>query len=275
MVDREDVITSNRETLEAFVARSRRVDAHSLMSNPAHVQALSTGQIKLRVVPQTGEQFLVQDLPVEEVLESAAARLRPLILQEDPVYWGRALNAIGYFLKDSQDQEAKDVLAEMRRLWQERVAPTPGKERGYFLQMRRVGGDSTSTIVDTDLGMSWFYGDVVHADKKRRAAGARYGITERFRAATMLVANGLICNHLTLRFIRDLKDAGLLELSDEVFTEEVTVTETHFEQAAKFYVGKAGTAMPEDITGTIPAGFEEFDPEKHVPTRGAGDDQGG
>ncbi|MBG6218617.1 hypothetical protein IWX75_003104 [Arthrobacter sp. CAN_A6] len=221
-------------------------------------------------MPQTGEQFLVQDLPAEEVLESAAARLRPLILQEDPVYWGKATNAIGYFLKDSRDQQAKDVLAEIKWLWQERVAPAPGKVRGYFLQMRRVGDEDASTVVDSDLGMSWFYGDVVHADKKRRAAGADYGITERYRAATMLVANGLICNRLTLRFIRDLKDAGLLELADGVFAEEVVVTETHFEQAARFYVGEPGTAMPEDITGVIPDGFEEFDPERHIPRHRTG-----
>ncbi|MHA7264108.1 hypothetical protein ACX80W_12995 [Arthrobacter sp. TMN-37] len=73
--------------------------AHSLMADPEKVAAMSQGEMKLQLIPQTGESLLVQDLPSEEVLESAAVRLRPLILNDDPVYWGKALKALGYLLK--------------------------------------------------------------------------------------------------------------------------------------------------------------------------------
>lgn len=264
MADQEEVERRHRAVLEAFVVRSRRVDAHSLMTDPEKVLAMSKGEMKLQLISQSSERFLVQDLPSEEVLESAAARLRPLILKEDPVYWGKALKALGYFLRDNNDPEIQGPLSELKDRWRKRVDTQPGKARAYFLQLKRGDDAPTSTIVDSDLGMAWFYGDVVHADAGRREVGAVYGIKERYRAAALLISNVLVCNRMTLNFIRELHERGLLELDGEAFSEEVVVADTHFRSAAQFYVGAPGTEMPKDITGSIPEGFEQFDPGKHL-----------
>ncbi|MHA7264107.1 hypothetical protein ACX80W_12990 [Arthrobacter sp. TMN-37] len=132
------------------------------------------------------------------------------------------------------------------------MATQPGKARAYFIQLKRGDDAPTSTIVDSDLGMAWFYGDVVHADAERREVGAEYGIKERYRAAALLISNVMVNNRMTLNFIRDLHGRGLLDLDENAFSEEVVVMDTHFKTAAHFYVGEAGTGMPRTLRDLFP-----------------------
>lgn len=253
----------NMETLRDFVIRARRIEAHSLASDLAALKAYASGNMTLELDREAGKQYLSQTLPPEEVVESAAARVRPLILQEDPVYWAKALKAIG-FLTREYESNIGEILSHLKAYWQS-VNPKPGEARGYVLLLKSASDEDTSSIIDSDLGMSWFYGDVVHADRKRREAGAKFGIDERYRAAVMLVSGNMMCAKMTLDFIRTLQKEELVDLPEDAFTEDVVVSKTHFRTETTAYVGDVGTPMPTDISDDFPEGFEPFDPKAHVP----------
>ncbi|MET7694091.1 hypothetical protein ABZT06_40020 [Streptomyces sp. NPDC005483] len=69
----------HRSRLEAFVVRARRVDAHSLAADGDAMVALS-GMPYVVTALGNGEVHILQECPAEEVVESAAARIRPRVV---------------------------------------------------------------------------------------------------------------------------------------------------------------------------------------------------
>jgi hypothetical protein len=67
--------------VEGFVLRARRVVAHSLCTDDGELANLADGD--WYAIRKNGEESLQRLLPNEEVLESLAARVRPLILKKD------------------------------------------------------------------------------------------------------------------------------------------------------------------------------------------------
>jgi hypothetical protein len=78
----DEVIARHRANLEQFVLRARRIEGHSLAVDWAALVSLATPAFKLLSL-EDGEVRLRQELPPEEVVESAAARVRPLLLETD------------------------------------------------------------------------------------------------------------------------------------------------------------------------------------------------
>jgi len=78
-----------RASLIAFILRARRVEEHSLARDRAALDLLARMQFKVQVTPSRGTATWIQEFPPEEQVESAAARVRPLILNDDPTHWGR------------------------------------------------------------------------------------------------------------------------------------------------------------------------------------------
>ncbi|HEX8509335.1 MAG TPA: hypothetical protein VF635_07545, partial [Propionibacteriaceae bacterium] len=70
--------------LEFFVLRARRVELHSLAADQEQIVRWATHQMTMEGTA-SGRTWLVQRLPREELLESLAARVRPFILQRDPI----------------------------------------------------------------------------------------------------------------------------------------------------------------------------------------------
>lgn len=238
------------------------------MRNIDELLAMSQGEITLDQNKETGQTFLIQNIPSEEVLESAAARVRPLLLERDPVYWNKVVNSLGYLLRDNDDPEIRDFLTSIKQRWKDRVENAPGQVRGYMVQVVRANTAPPSTMTASDLGMTWFYGDVVHADADRRQAGADYGIKERYRAAVLLITNALVANRMTLRFVSDLQKSGHLNLDKEVFEEEVVVLGTQLRSEVDAYAAPRDVAMPTEFLNSIPDGFERVDLAEHAKGRG-------
>jgi hypothetical protein len=208
--------------LSKFVLRARRIEAHSLNRDKDALAALAHMVISMhRHADGTAE--LVHVLPPEELVESAAARVRPVLLDGDPVYWGKTLAALGYFVQDDADLTA--TVKVLRQDWR-KLMPRDGSMRGYSLIVAGSGLSQISqTLPDSIMAVSWFYGDVVHADPERQAEAVHAGITERYRAAAVMVAGAVMLTVATLNLVRQARDRGLVDLPDDVLTAEVVVDE--------------------------------------------------
>ncbi|WP_406068757.1 hypothetical protein [Micromonospora sp. NBC_01638] len=122
---------------------------------------------KIQVTPSTGTATWIQEFPPEEQVESAAARVRPLILNDDPTHYGKALKALGYLLHITGAPEP--VMQNLRGLKAEWTSIQPkGRDvRGYYLQVSKAGSGEFEQLTDNVLGFAWIYGDIVHADAER------------------------------------------------------------------------------------------------------------
>lgn len=256
---REELARLHRATVEAFILRARRVAQHSLAADQKALLALAQGSMTLEFDHSTGKQFLTRPVPDEETTESAAARVRPILLNSEPVYWGETLKALSYLGHGKLDF-SDEAVRDLREIWK-KVQPPAGKARAYYVQVQKEDAPKPTAATDNALGLAWFYGDVVHADLLRRAEGDAFGINERYRAAAMLVAIAVVSTIMTLNLIIKLKAEGILELSEEVFTEDVVVRDLQERQETKVFMGDFGTPLPDGPLGGVPEGFEAFHPD--------------
>jgi hypothetical protein len=86
----ETLDEKHQRLLEAFVLRARRVEEHSLAADWDALVELTRMSINVRV--DRSEVRISYELPPEEVVESAAARIRSCCLSglENGVFAGRA-----------------------------------------------------------------------------------------------------------------------------------------------------------------------------------------
>ncbi|MET9695176.1 hypothetical protein ABZY81_43610 [Streptomyces sp. NPDC006514] len=235
--------------LEAFVLRARRVEKHSLAADWNELVALGAGSMKVTV---TGEQAVLrQELPPEELVESAAARVRPLLLEDDPCAYLKALAAVGYFCRDLPG-ETSEVKAK-RAEWQARTRPAA--DSGYTVMLENTTSGQTTSLTDHDLAWAWIYGDVVHHDPRRRRDADPFGLAERFRAAVPLITWAMVAAIELLNHIRALQHDGILGLRPEVLDQEVVLRSTTWEQAAQALAAPPGTPAPEHALSPFPRGW--------------------
>lgn len=249
------------QNLAAFVLRARRVEAHSLNRDQPALAALASGTAELQVNTETGEQWLIQQLPEEEVVESAAARIRPILLKQDPVHWAKALETLQFYIGDSDGDHAA-TLTTLRDGWKT-VMPRDGSVVGYSVRMAgpRIPEDAPA-LSDSDLSVGWFYGDVVHADTKEQMKTIHFGIRERYRAAVLMVARAVMHTVMTLNFIRQLQYEGFLWLPADVLVDEVVVKDPVYRHEVETFMAEVGTPMPNGSPGEgVPEGFKPFDPK--------------
>lgn len=234
--------------LEAFVLRARRVRAHSLAADPKALEALANPKWHIVVDETTGAATVTQHLPSEELVESLAARVRPLILQRDPVHYGKVLNALGLLLHGNPDAtDAQTYVKWLRGQWSA-INSDSDESRAYSIQKGRVdGAGPTSDISDNSLAFAWFYGDVVHADAARRNATREFNVVDRFEAAARVVARIAWLTLATLNFIEQLRGEGQLETDDWAFDEDVVVGVTEITREATVLVAPVGTPKPESL----------------------------
>lgn len=239
--------------------RARRVTQHSLAADAEALLDLARGKSAVEHDRATGKMFLTRSLPDEEVVESAAARVRPILLNSEPVHWGKALKAIS-FLGRGKDGFDDAAISHLKEVWK-RVQPGEGAARAYTILRQEKPDEAIFAATDNVLGLSWFYGDVIHADADRRAAAVAFGINERYCAAVMLVAISMVTTKMTLNLILKLRQEGILDLRDALFEEDVVVTETEVRQETEMYVAPVGTPLPTGPFSGTPEGFEPFNPD--------------
>lgn len=234
--------------LTSFVLRARRVAAHSLAADPRRLFEVAQVTVRLEADPATGGMVLVQDLPPEEQIESAAARVRPLLLQGEEVFHGSVFNAIGFFLRGDGHAGRREHFEELRAAWRA-IDPRGNGLNAYSVQVTPMQdgqpmAEEASSLSDNQLAFAWLYGDVVHHDPERLAATGVAGVRERYRAAAPLVCRVMIQTIATLRFIELLASHDLLPMPPAALAAEVIVTDPVMRRHAQVYLAPSDTDMP-------------------------------
>jgi len=229
----------HRERLAAFVVRARRVLASPLAQDDE--QLARAAQIKLDV--RDGSGFVLEWLPDESALESLAARLRPLLLQRDPVYYGKAFASLGYLVRQSAGAAA-EVKAHRKR-W-DNVVEGPGT-RFYVQQIAADSGRLRRSWRDRELADAWFYGDLIHADEGPAGAEAP-SLESRFHAAFAFIADVVALLWRALGLVYMLRAS--LALPDWAWTTPVGVDGGQWrERPGQIFMAPEGTPLPDGELG--------------------------
>ena len=249
--------------LSAFVLRARRVRAHSLALDLPALQKMQHPQFT--VIGRTDSPYVTlrTEYPAEEQVESAAARIRPLLLEGDDTYYVKAVNALLYFAKEAgAEQKAIDELRVLRKEW---IGTASEKSSRLTYEVRIKHGEAPEkSMNDRRLAFAWIYGDVVHADAERRNGAEVFGVEERFHGAVPLVAQLMVLTIRTLETISWLHGRKLLSFLHDAFAEDVVVNRLVVERTAEAWVGeyKEGEMPPVVPTGEQPGeGWKRFGDE--------------
>jgi hypothetical protein len=235
-----EALERHRRCLGLFVVRARRVEAHSLAADKDELHRLATGNFDVTMDAETGDATLRRSFPPEEEVESAAARVRPFILEKDPIHHAKVTGALGAFT--GANTVALAEVAKAKRWWKE-IDPRSERVRGYGLQRTTLDGHS-DYVSDNVLAFGWIYGDTIHADERSLIRTAPFDVDDRFRAAVPLVAGIMIRVLGMLRMVEQFIKAGLVELPAEVFTMPVVSTERALVEQAVVLTAPAGTRPP-------------------------------
>ena len=244
----DEVLARHKGCLELFTVWARRVEAHSVARDKDELHRLATGNFDVEANPETGQATLRRSFPPEEAVESAAARVRPFILDRDPIYHGKVTAALGAFAVGNGRAIAEVAKAKS---WWKVIDPRSEEVRGYAIQRITVDGEA-DYVSDNVLAFAWIYGDTVHADEQSIARAAPFDVDERFQAAVPLVAGIMIRVIATLRIVEQFGKAGLVELPQEIFTMPVVATTRELVQEAIIRVAPAGTPPPDAGEGWGP-----------------------
>jgi hypothetical protein len=235
-------------TVEAFIVRARRVASHSLVQDQESLERLSAVTVRIEGPPDVnGEVTMIDQLFPEEAVESLAARVRPLILQSDPVFYNKVLKALSRLAHLAGHE---DVVAHVKRMRADWTAADPSESGGmhFGIEVGKVGGGPGIKATDVALALAWFYGDVIHADPERRASARPFSIETRFIAATSHVGRLASVAIDTLEFVEWLHQSNTITFDQQVFDEEVAVQRSEIRRKTKIYWAPMGTPEPADIT---------------------------
>lgn len=232
------------EVLEAFVLRARRILEHSLIRDHRELMTqVFSGEQTVLVTEntKTGEvgYELKMEFPAEELMESLAARIRPLLLGKELVSYKKVLTAIERAVPAERLAEYSEPIQWWREHWRERV------EKSQHAQAYQVV-TATGVVSDRELMHAWLYGDLVHADDIERST-LGLSIDERYRAAAGVVSRIGECVERTYELVRLLVDEGLLDLSPAVFDKPVTVKDPNLLKKVEAYVAPVGTPIPDEL----------------------------
>ena len=272
-------MNSTFEILERFVLRARRVESHSLAQDREALTAMGsfsiTGHIGL-----DGSMVVRRALPDEEVFESLAARVRPVLVKTESIYYEKVLTAINECVDAAgvpmnPDDTIRLALAQLAKDWSH-IDLDSANVVGFAVQSASVdGSDATPQVSDTQLAAAWLYGDLVHVDTRgKKSDGLLFSVKERFAAAATYFAHVAALVLATLDVLKRLAELGVVELGDRALTEDVVVAAEELVDETTAFVGPADAPMPDLGTtrGELPAGFKQFtvtellrqDPSNHV-----------
>lgn len=173
-----------QEVIERFVIRARRVKAHSLIQDGS-VEKYAKTQMTISFSMTTGAATIKDVVvPDEEVFESLTTRLRPFIVQSEPIYLPNVFAAIRSFVPadtlGEKDENLERALASAEQRFREQDVKT------YAIQLLDEEGNPESGYVsDAVMADSWLYTDTVHADPHgEKAEGKKFGYRARYTAAS-------------------------------------------------------------------------------------------
>lgn len=235
----------NMDNLVRFVLRARIVQDHSLAQDIGVLKKLSTVELNFNIPKfnkDGGANIDIADIkvPHTEQIESAAARVRPVFLFSDGIFYADVLAFL--YEKIVDDNEKKKVLKLLRECQlADPDYPISGKGKR--------AGDRESGYSNKDLAGSWLYGSLLHDDENRRTFSDTTGIEHAYRAAVYSVPAMMLGVVRILHFIEPLVCDGKLNLDPELWKSDVTFkgTTLSFRGKVSVYVAEVGATFPRSI----------------------------
>lgn len=233
--------------LKRFVLRARIVQDHSLARDIGVLRNLAREQMQVVITRnlKTGEtstELKPVDLVPTEQLESAAARVRPVFLKEDKVHYTPVLDALAGALKGRPGTAEFSVkIRKLRTKFQQADPDYPhGRPKEPW-----DGG----TLNNKQLSGAWLYGHLLHEDKVRRSYRGNMHLEEMYMTAIYTVCNEMLAVLETLHLIEAMQVRGWLELPENIFTDDVTVTAKTWQHPGTWnvYVASMETPLPEEL----------------------------
>ncbi|GAA3753014.1 hypothetical protein GCM10022225_42160 [Plantactinospora mayteni] len=234
-----DVAARHLSVLRRFTLRARRVEGHSLASDRERILVWAKGTGTLTFEPASGKAVARWDLPDEEAFDSLAARCRPFLLNRDPVYHGKVMNALGFFLQSAPD-DLQQQHQTLRAGWRLLDLADLGT-LGYESRASSVTGPLGELVTDKKLAYAWLYGDLVHADEATEDRVHGHDIDARFQAGVLLITNVAVKAIMTLSFLKQVRSEGFVGLEEEVLTERVVARPQRDLTITKFATAPVGT----------------------------------
>ncbi|NJC23628.1 hypothetical protein BJ994_002704 [Arthrobacter pigmenti] len=260
MNDEKDV-----RIVSQFVLRARRVAAHSLAQERGKLETFAGFKIDGQVTSE-GVMSMRRELPDEEVFESLAARVRPMTLEREPIYFKETFKALHRLLESSDkapSEEMGERLAQLHKDW----AAIDLQGRGYLTfwvqAERRDGSGRTPPVSDIQLASSWMYADLVHSDPKGpKRDGLLFPIKERYSAAVTVFSRLALLTLATHDAFIELYSSGAIELDPLSLDTEIVVGKNELIDEGVAYVGPTDGPMPsmESVFDDLPEGWEHFTP---------------
>lgn len=234
--------------LERFVLRARIVQDHSLARDIGVLRNLAREQVKMIITRnlKTGETSTelkpVDLLPTEQV-ESAAARVRPVFLKKDKVHYTSVLDALAGVLKGRPG--AAEFSVKVQELRTKFHQADPDYPHGQPKESWEGG-----TLNNKQLSGAWLYGHLLHEDEVRRSYRGKMHLEEMYMTAIYTVCNEMLAVLETLHLIEAMQVRGWLELPENIFTDDVTVTAKTWQHPGTWnvYVASKETPLPEKLS---------------------------
>lgn len=196
------VVSQSWQTLDWFEQRATTV----LRTAIAQRDDLNRLGVEFSIeMTADGRGRLERSRPEEDHIVAAAAKIRPLILERDPVYHGKVMNALGFLAQQAPEPE-REKIAGLRKAWQTITTQV----RWYLIVGDVAGTWQSQRMSDRDIAMNWLYADVIHATAENQKAIAHISEDERLYCGLVLVRDGVVLTMNTRRLIAHLDTSGHL-----------------------------------------------------------------
>lgn len=249
------------DTLERFVVRARRIEAHSLVrsrkieefAQPNYTLSFSGSSISMRLNSRPED---------EEVFESLAARIRPCIVDSEPIQLEKVVAATRVLTSEIKLTERQLRLLDSVDAWcKNHIAPHSYAPISSHEEIGRVDSDEVTPASDTLLGLGWYYADLVHADpQQEKETALKFPYDARYNQGVLLVSHLALIIRALLRMIRDVDSTHDLGLSPEIWEAQVTAGGGPFEfGVGEVYVGPTGCEPPVGVPLDQMPGFKKLD----------------
>lgn len=233
------------DNLARFVLRARIVQEHSLSQDIKILEKLTRVdyRLSLRKNIVTGKEYLGLDdinVPHTEQVESGAARVRPVFLLSDGIFYADVLAFL--YGKITDANKRGEILALLHEC-QNADPDYPDSGRKKRAENEELGMSSKA------MAGSWLYGSLIHDDENRRTFSDAVGIEHAYLAAVRTVARMMLSVIGILHFMEPLVCEGKLNLDPNLWLEDVMFegTKLSFPGELTAYIGEPGMIPPKNL----------------------------
>lgn len=248
----EDARHEDVRLLADAVRRLRRIAEHPLAKQDEgeFLKKLYTVETKAQV-RSDGTATMRNPLPDEVQFESLATRVRVFMLSRDRLYFGKVFDALERMTVG--DQRAHEVNQNLRDGWAKATDRTSRTRAYRIIQQDMASAGEAEQAHDVDLAFAWLYQDVAHGDEPSTGS---IGILYRYQAAVGVFSHVAVMALHTLAYIKQLVEAGVVQVPVEAFTDQVIVTDTEVVIEGKIYESEVGADLGDfELGGPVPEHF--------------------